>query len=475
MLHARKVIKNGMSNVLVSDVAVDAKLPRGGLLAQLDANLNVKNLSSPCTFVQRAPTFKVFITLPMRCGSIIKPDPADTVIPRKRTSSSLIFLGAENEDNNSCVSTLPISRHTILQLPKALLAYVNSNMQLLQGHIPVQLADQKVVLLVAHQPSLHHSFESNTDPEEDWELPDILGGAGTCDACFDEDGDFYRRGKNLFIRPTVNPGDIGRFFITTGNAEQFDGNASNGHSLLAHQIIDVAWVLECEKCGNNGGCLSDEMGLGKTVQIFSVVIANPSDDPRCKINLIVAPLALLDQWKLKIEMKTTNNLKCLVYHGSNRPHKKTDLMKYNVVLTTYHTLTLEWPDLEVEEKAKQKAQKCKKTDSFIVSNLGDDSKLKKKKRELGLLFQVQWYCVILNEAQNICNQRTTSRDYYISIGSIEIFEWKLDEAQTELGIPPHGRIPVTYYDRISTFNLILNFAPTILSPVSSNVLNPALM
>jgi SNF2 family DNA or RNA helicase len=89
-------------------------------------------------------------------------------------------------------------------------------------------------------------------------------------------------------------------------------------SLLPHQAIGVAWALEREKSGDKGGCLSDEMGLGKTVQIMSVMVANPSDDPICKTNLIVAPLALLDQWKLEIEMKTTNNLKCLVYHGKHR-------------------------------------------------------------------------------------------------------------------------------------------------------------
>ncbi|KAG2154718.1 ATP-dependent metallopeptidase Hfl [Suillus clintonianus] len=53
-------------------------------------------------------------------------------------------------------------------------------------------------------------------------------------------------------------------------------------------------------------------------------------------------------------------------------------------------------------------------------------------------------------------------DYYFSIGSVEAFERKLDEAQAELGIPPHERIPVAYHEEISTFNTILNFAPTIL-------------
>jgi SNF2 family DNA or RNA helicase len=130
---------------------------------------------------------------------------------------------------------------------------------------------------------------------------------------------------------------IDKFLIAAGNAEQFDGNASVDKalkklklsslyqplpgmaiSLLPHQTIGVAWALERERSSDKGGCLSDEMGLGKTVQIMSVMVANPSDDPRCKTNLIVAPLALLDQWKLEIDMKTTTNLKCLIYHGKRQ-------------------------------------------------------------------------------------------------------------------------------------------------------------
>jgi SNF2 family DNA or RNA helicase len=45
------------------------------------------------------------------------------------------------------------------------------------------------------------------------------------------------------------------------------------------------------------------------------MISNPSDDPRCKTNLILAPMALLDQWKLEIELKTNIGLKCHIHHG----------------------------------------------------------------------------------------------------------------------------------------------------------------
>jgi len=53
-------------------------------------------------------------------------------------------------------------------------------------------------------------------------------------------------------------------------------------------------------------------------------------------------------------------------------------------------------------------------------------------------------------------------DYYFSIGSVEAFERKLDEAQAELGIPSHERIPVAYHEEISAVGALFNFAPTIL-------------
>ncbi|KAF8973705.1 P-loop containing nucleoside triphosphate hydrolase protein [Flammula alnicola] len=53
-------------------------------------------------------------------------------------------------------------------------------------------------------------------------------------------------------------------------------------------------------------------------------------------------------------------------------------------------------------------------------------------------------------------------EYYFSIGSVEAFERKLDDAQAELSIPSGERIPVSYQEEISTVGALLNFAPTIL-------------
>ncbi|GAA6018672.1 hypothetical protein JCM10207_009004 [Rhodosporidiobolus poonsookiae] len=52
--------------------------------------------------------------------------------------------------------------------------------------------------------------------------------------------------------------------------------------------------------------------------------------------------------------------------------------------------------------------------------------------------------------------------YYFSIGSVEAFERKLDEAQTELGIPLGERLPVAYHDEIPLGTAFLNLLPTLL-------------
>ncbi|PCH44932.1 hypothetical protein WOLCODRAFT_145249 [Wolfiporia cocos MD-104 SS10] len=257
---------------------------------------------------------------------------------------------------------------------------------------------------------------------------DLLPPEISLDERYDDDGDFYGRGKDQFAGPVAKADDIDKFLIAAGNAEQFDGNASLEDALrklgldglyrplpgmeialMPHQVIGVAWMLEKEHSYLKGGCNADEMGLGKTVQMIATLVSNRSEDPLRKTNLILAPVALLDQWQMELEMKTNCGLTCLIYHGPNKPRKKKELMQYDVVLTTFQTLALEWPDEEAEQrKAKAKAKRKKnRNDNFIETDSEDDRKSKKKRKsELGLLFEIEWYRVIIDEAQNIRNKRT---------------------------------------------------------------------
>ncbi|KAF6753723.1 SNF2 family N-terminal domain-containing protein [Ephemerocybe angulata] len=246
----------------------------------------------------------------------------------------------------------------------------------------------------------------------------------------DDDGLFYGRGRDIYAGPQARAGDINQFLIMAGNAEQFDSSASVAKgleklglkalvdlipgmevSLMPHQVIGVSWMIDKEAGPTKGGCLADDMGLGKTVQLIALMVMNKAPETvRHKLNLIIAPLALLDQWKYEIETKTSCGLKVLIYHGQNRPRKKSALREYDVILTTYNTMAMEWPDYEKQEKLKAKARKQKRRDdSFIVEDSDGElyeDKVRGRKEKSGLLFQMEFFRIILDEGQNVRNRTT---------------------------------------------------------------------
>ncbi|KIY70851.1 hypothetical protein CYLTODRAFT_419390 [Cylindrobasidium torrendii FP15055 ss-10] len=241
---------------------------------------------------------------------------------------------------------------------------------------------------------------------------------------FDENGDFFGRGRDTFQGPSANPDDIDKFIVVAGNAEEFDRNAdvnaclqklglselgeklpNMSCALLPHQVLGVAWMVDKEAQRTlRGGILGDDMGLGKTVQMIALMLKNRSVDKTCKTNLIIAPKALLQQWKLEIEMKSKDTLKCLVYHGSGKARTKKDLLSYDVVITTYQTMAMEWPDPEGDQK--RKASKMKK-DDFIVDDDDDDEpqRHRKQRKDSGLLFNVDFYRIIADEGHFMRNRR----------------------------------------------------------------------
>ncbi|THH32586.1 hypothetical protein EUX98_g1602 [Antrodiella citrinella] len=244
---------------------------------------------------------------------------------------------------------------------------------------------------------------------------------------YDEQGNWHGRGFDHFRGPVAKADDIAQFLMSAGNAENFDGNARLDEALktlnlknlvdplpgmevalMPHQVIGVAWMLAKEKSANSGGILADEMGLGKTVQMISVIATNRADDPLRKATLILAPVALLDQWQLEIDLKTNLGLKCLIYHGSNKPKKLEDIKKYDVVLTTFSTLALEWPDPEAEEKEKRKIKrKAKRGEADWIADDGGSNRQKRKKQQIaGPLFQIDFHRICIDEAQNIRNKKT---------------------------------------------------------------------
>lgn len=78
-----------------------------------------------------------------------------------------------------------------------------------------------------------------------------------------------------------------------------------------------SWSRTLATRSANALCPSELVqGLGKTVEAIATCILNPSNDPSEKTTLVLAPLALLQQWKNELEEKVEKDyVSVLIYHG----------------------------------------------------------------------------------------------------------------------------------------------------------------
>jgi SNF2 family DNA or RNA helicase len=72
---------------------------------------------------------------------------------------------------------------------------------------------------------------------------------------------------------------------------------------LEHQRVGVNWMLEKESQGT-GGLMCDDMGLGKTIQLAGLLKNQPRKIRQS--TLIVAPVAVLEQWKTVLKRSLFN-------------------------------------------------------------------------------------------------------------------------------------------------------------------------
>lgn len=139
-------------------------------------------------------------------------------------------------------------------------------------------------------------------------------------------------------------------------------------SLYPYQEQGVAWLNDAlDSFG--GAVLADEMGLGKTLQIITLfLLKKPSAD---KPALIVCPTTLIANWCREIG-KFAPRLSYLVHRGADRAGYHKELMRFEVVITTYDTLVnditifrgVDWTYLICDE-----AQAVKNPDSKRRKNL----------------------------------------------------------------------------------------------------------
>ena len=129
-------------------------------------------------------------------------------------------------------------------------------------------------------------------------------------------------------------------------------------TLRSYQKIGYNWFKTLQYLGF-GGVLADEMGLGKTLQTIAFILSNKNSK-----SLIIVPTSLIYNWKNEFE-KFAPNLNVAVNNGTieEREDLIKNIHKFDVVITTYNLL----------------------------------------KRDIENYKNIEFDCIILDEAQNIKN------------------------------------------------------------------------
>ncbi|KAJ4409948.1 hypothetical protein N0V85_004033 [Neurospora sp. IMI 360204] len=170
------------------------------------------------------------------------------------------------------------------------------------------------------------------------------------------------------------------------------------YPLYPHQQLALKWMTDMEVGHNQGGILADDMGLGKTISTLALMASRRAPEGEVATNLIVGPVALIKQWELEIQnkMKEDRRMNVYLYHGGSKKKPWAELKKYDVVLTTYGTLTAQF------KKYHHYVEK-----SFESPNGLDEEAEKRYRLECPMLHHgTKFFRVILDEAQCVKNAKT---------------------------------------------------------------------
>lgn len=292
-----------------------------------------------------------------------------------------------------------------------------------------------------------------------------------------------------------------------------------------------------------GGILADEMGLGKTIQSiglithdiyhnklysknnnlenkknFTYLIENTIKGVHFKRGgtLVIAPLALIYQWKEEIERHTKEGfVTCYIYYGTSKDISSEELSGYSVVLTTYSTLVSEYKNT-LNKKFSNKAEnnnnstytnkesffkdvsssttKKKMNNFFMKTVLNSGNKnndniffFDKKKTNTMLynmkeypLYNITWRRIIIDEAHVIKNKNSIQsvavwklrgeRNWCLTGTPIQNSIFDIFPLFRFLGIKPYGTIEwwnkeIVDYVNKNKLNLALDVVRKISSPI----------
>jgi len=145
--------------------------------------------------------------------------------------------------------------------------------------------------------------------------------------------------------------------------------------LRVYQRLGTAWLWHLYR-HNLGGILADEMGLGKTLQALALMAALRAENPNGKPqtpnagtgtapSLVVCPATLVENWRREAA-RFTPQLRVFTHHADNRLMHAVDFASYDLVVTSYGTLA----------------------------------------RDRDLFGDIEFACLIADEAQHLKNRRT---------------------------------------------------------------------
>jgi len=92
--------------------------------------------------------------------------------------------------------------------------------------------------------------------------------------------------------------------LEPGAEPELPNALKQGVELLPHQRVGVAWLqhrFRQKEQGVTGCLLADDMGLGKTLQVLCLLAWYREVFPNPRPCLVVAPVALLENWKAEVE------------------------------------------------------------------------------------------------------------------------------------------------------------------------------
>ncbi|QVM12308.1 hypothetical protein D8B26_006938 [Coccidioides posadasii str. Silveira] len=154
------------------------------------------------------------------------------------------------------------------------------------------------------------------------------------------------------LRPVVEDEGLPLSFERTTDAEGRPCFVSHAFCIAISDLSKWPYFTRVR-----GGVLAEEMGLGKTVELLSLIcihrrpqsaISAPDSDSEpvaSGATLIIAPAAILEQWKQEIT-KQAPNLRFMHYQGIHLSKVSDDVMvqqlaSHDIVLTTYAVLQRE--------------------------------------------------------------------------------------------------------------------------------------